>query len=124
MADFKELRVWHLAMDLLVEIYRVTDFFPPVERFGLTFQLKKVAVSVPSNIAEGHARSTPRDFVRFMRIAAGSLAEGETQLLGAIRLGLVTSAQTERALTLRRRCGRSLAALIKHTQGPTPPPPG
>jgi len=72
--------VWQRAMGLVREIYRITRGFPSEERFGLTSQLRRAAVSIPSNIAEGHERNTTADYIRFVSIAEGSLAEARTQL--------------------------------------------
>jgi four helix bundle protein len=85
--DYRDLRVWHLAMDLAIAVYQSTKVFPTDERFGLTSQLRRAAVSVPSNIAEGNARNSTADYLRFLRLSRGSLAEINTQLLIAKRLG-------------------------------------
>lgn len=77
---FKDLVVWKESVLLAQVLYRFTASFPSEERFGLISQLRRAAVSVPSNIAEGSVRSSPRDFARFVEIALGSLAEIETQL--------------------------------------------
>ena len=83
---FRELVAWQKAMDLVVRIYEATEPFPSSERFGLTNQLRRAAVSVPSNIAEGQGRHATRDFLRCLSIAYGSLQEVETQLIIASRL--------------------------------------
>lgn len=87
MRDFKELKVWQKAHRCALDIYRHTRTFPTEERFGLTSQLCRAAVSVPSNIAEGCGRSSERDFCRFLSMAAGSASEVEYQLLLARDLG-------------------------------------
>ena len=87
MRDFRQLKVWQKAHRCTLEIYRRTQGFPAEERFGLTAQLRKAAVSVPSNIAEGCGRDSERDFARFLSIAAGSASEAEYQLLLARDLG-------------------------------------
>jgi len=86
-ASFEDLVVWQRAMLLVREIYAVTRHFPADEKFGLTSQLRRAAVSVPSNIAEGHERETTADYIRFISIAEGSLAEARTQLRIAADLG-------------------------------------
>ena len=86
-ASFEDLVVWQRAMVLVREIYALTRQFPADERFGLTAQLRRAAVSVPSNIAEGHERETTGDYIRFVSIAEGSLAEARTQLQIAADLG-------------------------------------
>ena len=78
---YSDLVAWQKAMDLVLQVYRITKEFPPEERFGLTNQLRRAAVSVPSNIAEGQGRHATRDFLRCPSIAYGSLQEVETQLL-------------------------------------------
>lgn len=81
--------VWQKSMNLVIEIYRQTETFPKSEQYGLTNQIRRAAVSVPSNIAEGHNRGT-REFSHFLKIAKGSLAELETQLEIAMRLNYLT----------------------------------
>ena len=78
---FKDLLVWQKAMDLSVEIYRLTKNYPSDERYGLTAETRKTSRSVPYNIAEGHKRSTTADYIRFLSISQGSVGELETQLL-------------------------------------------
>ncbi|MEX0916810.1 MAG: four helix bundle protein [Candidatus Spechtbacterales bacterium] len=79
--SFKELMVWQRAMELTKEIYLLTSTLPQDERFGISSQLRRASVSIPSNIAEGRSRGTRKDFVQFLRIADGSAAELETQIL-------------------------------------------
>jgi len=86
MKDHKELNVWKVSMDFVVEVYSVTKGFPKEEIYGLTSQLRRAAVSIPSNIAEGAARNSEKEMVQFLHIALGSAAEAETQLLIAQRL--------------------------------------
>jgi four helix bundle protein len=87
--SFRELIVWQKAMDFVVLLYENTAAFPTEERFGLTAQLRRAAVSIPSNIAEGHGRQTTRDFLHFLAIAYGSLNESQTQVILAGRLGFL-----------------------------------
>ena len=84
--DYRDLRVWVAAMDLAQAVYLTSGGFPRSERFGLTAQVRRAAVSVASNIAEGQARDSNPEFLRFLAIAAGSLAEVRTELLLAARL--------------------------------------
>jgi four helix bundle protein len=91
--SYKDLIVWQKALDLLEMIYQVSKAFPKEELYGLTNQLRRAAVSIPSNIAEGHARSSKQEFHRFLSIAKGSLAEVETQLLIAQRLAYLSNDQ-------------------------------
>lgn len=81
MAHFKELLVWQKSMDFVTEIYRISDMFPKDEIYGLTSQIRRVSVSIPSNIAEGNSRRSKPDYLQFLRISRGNCAEVETQLL-------------------------------------------
>ncbi len=85
--NYRDLIVWQKAMDLVILVYQFTDSFPQKEVFGLTNQVRRAAVSIPSNIAEGQGRNSNRDFRHFLSIARGSLQEVETQLELARRLG-------------------------------------
>lgn len=87
--NYQELKVWQRAMDLVTRIYATTNGLPDTEKFGLVTQLQRAAVSIPSNIAEGAGRNSPRDFLYFLSIARGSLLEVETQLLIGQRLGML-----------------------------------
>jgi four helix bundle protein len=111
MTDYKELNVWQKSIDVVSEIYRVTATFPDSEKFGITNQMRRASVSIPSNIAEGSARHHAKDFTHFLRIADGSAAELETQLLISERLGFLTGAEelSHELVVIRRM----LAALIK-----------
>lgn len=109
--SFRELRVWQAAMDLVAECYRLTQRFPADQRYGLTSQLQRAAVSVPANIAEGHGRGTTGGFLNHLWIANGSLTELETHLLIAERLRYVTGADLESLLTQIEQIGRMLTAL-------------
>lgn len=91
MHNFKKLDVWMKSMDLASEIYLLTNSFPNVERFGLISQMQRSAVSAPSNIAEGSAKSSNKDFSRFLEMSIGSLFELETQLILATRLKYLES---------------------------------
>ena len=107
----KDLLVWQAALDLVESIYEITTSFPREERFGLTSQLRRSAVSVASNISEGSARKSRAEFLQFVYVARGSLAELETQLEIAARLGFLTRPiDLEAALT---SLGRMLSALVK-----------
>ena len=85
--NYRELIVWQRAMEVVEMVYTLTKGFPNDERFGLTSQIRRAAVSIPSNIAEGQARDSTAEFLRFLSIAQGSRAEVETQLLIASQLG-------------------------------------
>jgi len=96
----RDLIVWQKGMDLTVEVYRLASMFPGTETYRLTSQVTRSAASVPANIAEGHARSTRRDYANFLAIAKGSLMETETFLTLAIRLGFVSQDQAQMAMGL------------------------
>ena len=83
----EKLEVWKRAIDFVIDVYKATDAFPKEEKFGLTSQIRRAAVSIPANIAEGAARQTEKEFVNFLSIAQGSASELETELLIAYRLG-------------------------------------
>ncbi|HEY0875896.1 MAG TPA: four helix bundle protein [Vicinamibacterales bacterium] len=85
--SFRDLEVWQLAMQLVVNVYRASERLPPAERFGLTSQMRRSAVSIPSNIAEGHARRNDSVYLNHLKIALGSQAELSTQIEVALRLG-------------------------------------
>jgi len=87
--DHKELDVWKKSMDLVVKVYQITKLFPDSEKFGLTNQMRRAVVSIPSNIAEGAARKGNKELIQFLHIAIGSLSELETQYLIAIRLEFI-----------------------------------
>src|SRR6476646_11745789 len=86
---FRDLIAWQRAMVLAKEVYRVTGGMPESEKFGLTNQMRRAAVSIPSNIAEGHARQSRADYLKFLRIARGSLAELATQVELAVNLKML-----------------------------------
>lgn len=109
---FKDLVAWQKAMDLVTEIYKVTDDFPKREVYSLTDQIRRAAVSIPSNIAEGQAHYSRREFLHFLRHAAGSLAELETQLLIAERLQYLDHPSTTELLQRVHEVGRILNGLI------------
>ena len=91
-SDFRQLLVWQKAMDMVTQLYNATRTFPKEEMYGLTSQLRRSAVSIPSNIAEGQARSTKGEFIQFLGFAKGSLAELETQILIAQNLAYLADA--------------------------------
>lgn len=108
---FEDLLVWQRAMAFVQDIYRISSTFPPDERFGLTAQVRRAAVSVPSNIAEGHERHTTGDYIRFVSTAEGSLAEARTQLRIACNLGYCSAAEVQRTFDEMTEIKRMLNAL-------------
>ena len=109
--SFRDLVAWQKAMDFVEQVYLATACFPPDERFGLTAQTRRSAVGVPSNIAEGRGRRTSRDFLNFLSIAYGSLAEVQTQLEIANRLKFVDSQVVSRLQGLANEVGRLVNGL-------------
>jgi four helix bundle protein len=110
-SSYRDLDVWRLAMDLVVEIYALTKAFPPDERFGMTSQLRRAAVSVPANVAEGNARISVSEYRHFVAIARGSLAEVETELEIARRLDYVDDARLGATDEFTTRVGQMLTKL-------------
>ena len=110
--SYKDLVAWRKAMDLVTEIYLVTRAFPRVELYGLTGQLRRAAVSVPSNIAEGQARFSHKEFHHFLSLARGSLVEIETQLTIAQNLDYLSLQQTRPLLDKTAELGKILNGLI------------
>ena len=106
--NFRDLKVWQLGMQLSEEVYHLSQGFPKHEMYGLGSQIQRAAVSIPANIAEGHAIGSTKDFARFLGIAQGSLAELETHLILAERLKYGNSVQIERILN---RCGEEARML-------------
>ena len=109
--SFRDLAVWNQGMDLAEKVYRLTARFPKEERFGLTAQARRAALSVPSNIAEGHARESTKEYLRGPSIAQASLAELQTQLELAGRLQYATQAELSPLLELATSFSRQLYAL-------------
>lgn len=112
---YEDLVVWQKAMQLAEDVYRLTHALPDHERFGLVSQMRRSAVSVPSNIAEGHARESRADYIRHLRNARGSLAELRTQLALVERLNL-SDAPGDGTRDLAREVGVILQAVIKGLQ--------
>ena len=109
--QYRELNVWARSVDWAEAIYRTTANWPRDERFGLISQIRRAAISVASNIAEGAARRTTGEFVQFVGVAQGSLAEAETQLLLAQRLGYVADLDAGALLRQSDEISRMLAGL-------------
>lgn len=113
MAGYRDLKVWQAAMRLAEEVYRLSAQFPKHETYGLASQLQRSAVSLPSNIAEGHGRNSNKEFNHFLGIALGSLAELETQLILAQHLGYLTEEEISPALQNADEIGKMLKGLQK-----------
>jgi four helix bundle protein len=112
-SSYKDLIAWQKGMELVAAIYDATEGFPSHEQFGLVSQLRRAAVSIPSNIAEGKAHYSNRDFVRYLRHARGSLAEIETQVLIAQQRRHLPAASTAKLSQRLEELGRILSGLIQ-----------
>ena len=111
LSSFRELRVWQVGISLVEGVYQATRDLPREERWGLQIQIRRAAVSIPSNIAEGHNREHLGDYLRFLSIAQGSLAELETHIEIASRLGYLTRTTRLGLLELVTALGKQLRAL-------------
>ena len=110
-SSYRDLMVWQRAMELVEVVYRLTGRLPATETYGLASQLQRAAVSLPSNIAEGHARESTREYLRYLLIVRGSLAELETQLLLCERLRLLSADDISPALAISDEIGKMLRGL-------------
>jgi four helix bundle protein len=114
--SYRDLRVWQDAMSLAELSYRLTKAFPRDELFGLTSQIRRAAVSVPANIAEGHGRESTQSFIQYLRVAQGSLKEVETHFLLAERVGILKSVDAELALQACEGVGKMIRSLVRSLQ--------
>ena len=110
---FKDLKVWQKAYSLVLEVYKASKNFPSEERFGLTSQIRRAAVAIPSNIAEGYARRYLKQYIQFLYIAYGSGAEIETQLMLAKDLGYLKEEKFKELIEKYYEIERMLMGLIK-----------
>ena len=108
----KDLLLWQKALAVAVHVHQVTAAFPRAERFGLVAQMRRAAVSIPSNVAEGSARRTTRDFAAFLHIARGSLAELETQMWLACRMGYASETVTHETMAQLEEIGKMLNGVL------------
>ena len=111
--SYKDLLVWQKAMDLVIEAYRIVRSLPKEERYALSDQMRRAAVSVPSNIAEGQVWNSTKEFVQFLSVAKGSNAELNTQILLCIRLGYLSPDAAQNALSLSEEVSKMLSSLIQ-----------
>lgn len=116
MKDHKDLIVWQKSMELTRIIYTLTKRFPQGEIFGLTNQIRRAVVSIPSNIAEGFGRNSDKQFIHFLKIAKGSAAELETQLLISRDLSYLTAKDAKSTLALYDEIARMLGPLIRNIE--------
>lgn len=110
--SYKDLDVWKRGVTFVTQIYACTKSFPREEIYGITSQIRRSAVSIPSNIAEGHAKRSTWDFIRFLNIAYGSIAELETQIIIACNLGYLSEAEKLKILTECSELGRMINGLV------------
>ena len=120
--SFRDLAVWQHAMRLVEDVYATTSSFPSSELYGLTSQMRRCAVSIPSNIAEGRGRQSTPDFVKFLTIAYGSLAELQTQLELSWRLNYISKQANERFQEQTNEIGRMLNGLMNSLRRRTSEP--
>lgn len=112
MSSYKELLVWQKSIQLVTDIYKLTKTFPNEENYGLVSQIQRAAVSIPSNIAEGNDRNSKKEFVHFLYIARGSLAELETQIIIAERLEYINQNQSTEILNNCHEIGKMINGLL------------
>ena len=112
MKSYRDLLVWQKAMSLVTEVYKATRSFPKEEVYALTSQIRRAAISIPSNIAEGQGRQSRKEFLQFLAVARGSLLELETQVLIAQNLGYLTPIQTKQFSDATTELGKMLNGLM------------
>ena len=110
--DYRNLIVWQKSMDLLVEIYKLVKKLPKEEIYSLSDQIRRAVVSIPSNIAEGQARNSSKEFYHFLCVARGSLAELETQLIAANRIGYFKECDLDISFSLLSEIKKMLSSLL------------
>ena len=112
-SDFKGLKIWQKGMDIAERCYLLTQLFPKDELYGIVQQIRRSAVSIPANIAEGYGRRTTAEYIRFLNIAQGSINELETHILLSQRIGLSKVQDADLIISLLREESRMIIALIK-----------
>ena len=120
--SFKDLKAWQLGMDVVEGVYHLTDKFPKSEIYGLANQMRRSAISIPSNLAEGQDRDSTKEFIHFIAISIGSLCELETQLLIAHRLKYCQSSDIEAVMSKLAEAGRTIRGLQKAIKSKLDPP--
>ncbi len=113
MRPHEKLQTWIESVDLVLNIYKATERFPKEEKFGLTSQIRRAAVSIPTNIAEGAARNSSKEFAHFVSIAQGSASELETELIIAYRLGYLSETLFSKLLADLEQIGRMITGLTR-----------
>ena len=110
---YRDLEVWQLSMTLVEQVFELTRHLPDTQRFGLSSQMQRAAISIPSNIAEGHAKRASKEYRRHLRIAAGSVAELETQLELCVRLRFANREEVREIWSALQRVAQMLTRLIQ-----------
>jgi four helix bundle protein len=120
MRPHQKLEAWIKALELVIDVYKGTEHFPKEERYGLTSQLRRAAVSIPANIAEGAGRHSKKEFAHFLSNSQGSASELETELIIASRLGYLDKENFAKLTAQLERIGRLITGLIRHVSvGPS-----
>ena len=120
MKTHKDLDVWKISIEMVTMIYQITGNFPKEEMYGLTNQMRRSAVSVPSNIAEGAGRNSSKEFVQFLHFAIGSLSELETQLIIAFNLKYINNEQKQKMDVIMNSIFKMLSGLVQSVKKRTP----
>jgi four helix bundle protein len=113
MITHKDLDIWKMGIELVEEVYKITAEFPKEEIYGLTNQMRRASVSIPSNISEGAARSSKKEFIKFLYVALSSLAELETQVLISEKLGYLTNHNLMELIEKQRRMQLNFIRYLK-----------
>jgi four helix bundle protein len=113
MSTFRELLIWQKSMTLVTEIYQLTHFFPKEENYGLTSQIRRCAISIPSNIAEGYGRNGTKDYLKFLNIAIASVFEMQTQIEIAYNLKYINQLQFNKIFEASREVERMMGSFIR-----------
>ena len=117
MKTYRDLQVWQRSMTLATEIYKISKEFPKDEAYGLTSQMRRCAISVPSNMAEGYGRNSTNEYLHFLRIATGSLYELQTQMEISMNLHYLNRDKFDKLYELSREIERMLSSLIRKLSG-------
>jgi len=120
MRPHHNLEAWSKSVDLVIDVYKGTERFPKEERYGLTSQIRRAAVSIPANIAEGAGRHSKKEFAYFLSNSQGSTSELETELIIAHRLGYLDETTFSRLVSQLERIGRLITGLSRHVTTPKP----
>ena len=120
MRPHHRLEAWSKSVDLVTEVYKETEQFPKEERYGLTSQIRRAAVSIPANVAEGAGRHSQKEFAYFLSNSQGSASELETELIIAHRLGYLDEVFFSRLVSELERIGRLITGISRHVRTPKP----